>query len=80
MYRGYSTSGSSAYVMELGRTPQIYRGYSTSGNAAYTLEYYDSTLRIYRGYSTSGTPFAVIDKYDEVPKPMLMFIVTMLGE
>ena len=66
--------------MELGRTPQIYRGYSTSGNAAYTLEYYDSTLRIYRGYSTSGTPFAVIDKYDEVPKPMLMFIVTMLGE
>ena len=58
----------------------VVAGSSTSGSAAYTLEYYNSLLRIYRGSSTSGSPMAVIEDWDELPKPMLMFLLVLLGE
>ena len=80
MYRGSSTAGSACYVWEQDRTPRVYRGSSTAGSAAYTLEYYNSLLRIYRGSSTAGSPLAVIENWDELPKPMLMFILVLLGE
>ena len=44
------------------------------------LEYSGSLIRVYRGNSTAGSAFAVIEKWDEMPKPMLLFLVVLLGE
>lgn len=78
IYLGSSTSGSAAYIYSESEK-RLYRGSSTSGSAIFTYEP-GNTPRIYRGSSTSGSAIAVIEQWDEVPKTMLMFIVTLLGE
>lgn len=80
MYSGASTAGSAAYMWEQSSKPKIYRGTNTASSPAYTLEYSSSVLRIYRGANTAASPIAVIEKWDDLPKPMLMLIVILLGE
>ena len=78
VYYGSSTSGAAAYNYSPSEK-RLYRGSSTSGVAIFTYEPGD-TPRIYRGSSTSGPVMAVIEQWDELPKTMLMFLVTLLGE
>ena len=81
LYRGSSTSGSAVFTYEPGNNPRVYRGSSTSGSVACIFEYSgNSLIRMYRGSSTAGSVFAVVEKWDELPKPMLMFIITLIGE
>ena len=78
VYSGSSTAGTAIYNYSPSEK-RLYRGSSTSGSAIFTYEP-GNTPRIYRGSSTSGSPIAVIENWDELPKPMLMFILVLLGE